>query len=324
MKVANIPGGLCLDVETSKPSLRLETAHSMRMRMTADGEPLFWARMDRQWAGVWVVRAKARQLSVARPIRAAEARDGRSMEAWMRWFATELQSGMSPLSKGEWRMSSMRQGERSIWDSGRAGPKVLDVYFSNGEEGCPGPAYGALDAMNTPNVHFEDWMMGGADILPLRDPSPEDSGRIKSWRKHARDGTLPPVLLWRISALDSHVVLDGHDRLAAAAAEGVAPRLITLWQCTKMPVGHDLEARAQFLRSYERAFTSPDLSPRSRRELNEKLMWLHKESWLGSTTRAKASPAMGAEWEQEILAAAGDEDVSEVLKREVPEKRTRS
>lgn len=320
MKVANIPGGLRLDVETSKPTLRLETAHSMRMRMTADGEPLFWARMDRQWAGVWVVRAKAKQLSVARPIRAAEARDGRSMEAWMRWFATELQNGTSPLGRGEWRLSSMRQAEpTSLRD--RARSKVLDVYFSNGEEGCPGPAYGALDAMDTPRVHYEHWMMGGADVLPLRDPSPVDSGRIKSWRKHARDGTLPPVLLWWVSALDSHVVLDGHDRLSAAAAEGVAPRLITLWHCTKMPVGHDLEARAQFLRSYERAFTSPDLSPRSRRELNEKLMWLHKESWLRSRSSAKVSPTLDAEWKQEILAAAGNEDVSEVLKLQLSKKR---
>lgn len=233
------------------------------------------------------------------------------MEAWMRWFATELQSGASPLGKGEWRMSSMRQAEPSMRDRIRS--RVTDIYLSNGEEGRPGPAYGALEAMNAPRVHFENWIGGGADVLPLRDPSPEDSGRIKSWRKHARDGTLPPVLLWWVTALDSHVVLDGHDRLSAAAAEGVAPRLITLWQCTEVPE-HGLEAvRTEFLKSYEKAFAAENLSPRSRRELNERLVWSYKETWLQTMTTAKANPALEAEWLDEALAAAEGEDVSEFL-----------
>jgi hypothetical protein len=317
MKIADIPGGLRLDIEeTSQPTLRLETTRHRRMRLSADGEPLFWARIQPGYAGVWIVRAKEKQLMTARPIRADEARDGRSMEAWTRWFAKELQSGTSPLYKGEWRMSSMRQAEPSMRDSLRS--RVLDIYFSNAEEGAPGPAYGALEAMSTPRVHFENWMGGGADVLPLRDPSPEDSGRIKSWRKHARDGTLPPILLWWISGLDSHVVLDGHDRLCAAAAEGVAPRLITLWQGTDVPIEHTPDAiRAEFLKSYERAFAAENLSPGSRQALNERLVWSYKETWLRSTTSAKASPTLEVEWLPEMLAAAEGEDLSEVLKLEV-------
>ena len=320
MKIADIPGGLRLDVATSKPTLRLETTRFARMRMTADGEPLFWARMERCYAGVWVLRAKAKQLAIARPIRAAEARDGRSMEAWMRWFAGELQSGTSPLTPGEWCMSSMRQAKPSLRD--RIRTPVLDVYFSNSEEGNPGPAYGALEAMNTPRVHYEDWGINGSGgVLPLRDASTEDSGRIKSWRKHARGGTLPPVLMWWIAALDAHVVLDGHDRLSAAVAEGVSPRLITLWQPLEMPIDQDVAARKRFHESYDRAFASGGLSPEQRKRLNEAMIGWHKDKWMRSTTTAKASPGLDAAWEPEVLAAADGEDVSELLKVDVRERR---
>lgn len=45
---------------------------------------------------------------------------------------------------------------------------------------------------------MEDWYGAGVPasletnsgaVLPLRAPSPEGDGRVKSWRKHAREGT---------------------------------------------------------------------------------------------------------------------------------------
>ena len=50
--------------------------------------------------------------------------------------------------------------------------------------------------------------------------SSRESGRVKWWRKKARDKTLPPVLLWWFSGLRAYFVLDGHDRLLAAFLEG--------------------------------------------------------------------------------------------------------
>ncbi|MFG2111901.1 hypothetical protein ACGFRB_04560 [Streptomyces sp. NPDC048718] len=55
-----------------------------------------------------------------------------------------------------------------------------------------------------------------------------DDGRVKAYRKQARDGTLPPVLMWWVSGLDCGVILDGHARLAAAIAESVEPPLLQL------------------------------------------------------------------------------------------------
>jgi hypothetical protein len=55
-----------------------------------------------------------------------------------------------------------------------------------------------------------------------------DDSRVKAYRKQAREGTLPPVLLWCVSGLDCHLILDGHARFAAAVAESVEPPLLQL------------------------------------------------------------------------------------------------
>ena len=71
-------------------------------------------------------------------------------------------------------------------------------------------------------------MVPGA-VMPLRAPSSEEDGRVKSWRKRARDGTLPPALLLFVDLLGKWLVMDGHDRIHAALLEGVVPPLVGLW-----------------------------------------------------------------------------------------------
>jgi hypothetical protein len=66
------------------------------------------------------------------------------------------------------------------------------------------------------------------DVLPLRRLPPVDAGRVKSYRRQLREGILPPVLLWWVSGLDTLLVVDGHDRIAAALAEGTVPEVLVL------------------------------------------------------------------------------------------------
>jgi len=72
------------------------------------------------------------------------------------------------------------------------------------------------------------WDNGPHDILLTRELSPADDGRVKMWRKRAREGSLPPLLVWWCSGLFAHVLLDGHDRVHAARLENVKPDVIVL------------------------------------------------------------------------------------------------
>ncbi|WP_244409648.1 hypothetical protein [Streptomyces albofaciens] len=64
---------------------------------------------------------------------------------------------------------------------------------------------------------------------------------MKAYRKHARENTLAPVLLWWVSFLDGWLLLDGHGRAAAALAEGTQPACVEL---TRVPDDADWRANA--------------------------------------------------------------------------------
>ncbi|UQA92281.1 hypothetical protein [Streptomyces halobius] len=62
----------------------------------------------------------------------------------------------------------------------------------------------------------------------MRPLSAPDAPRVKAHRRQHHEGILPPALLWWVGGLDSLVLLDGHDRLAAALAEGGRPAALAL------------------------------------------------------------------------------------------------
>ncbi|WP_285575955.1 hypothetical protein [Actinoallomurus iriomotensis] len=65
----------------------------------------------------------------------------------------------------------------------------------------------------------------GLDRRPAGRPAakataPPAYGRVKAYRKLARDGALPPLLLWWISGLDGVLLLDGRAQLERDARAG--------------------------------------------------------------------------------------------------------
>lgn len=208
-------GGLLLDVDAPpRPDLRVEVTSGLRMLLRQQDRPLLFARIAAGYRGVNFLRAAP----IRSPIAACRADRARALaahgpdEAIARWayqFAGELASTTAgPLHRGRWiitrfeghpRVSHLRPAER--WQ------------LPTGENN------GYLNWFTTPSPF---------DVVPLRTPSPPDNSRIKAYRKQVRDGTLPPVLLWWISGLCAHVVLDGHDRFAAALAEDREPPILVL------------------------------------------------------------------------------------------------
>ncbi|MEV0373268.1 hypothetical protein AB0I10_26220 [Streptomyces sp. NPDC050636] len=208
--------GLALAVDgPARPPLRFEVADGRRMVLLQGEKVVLLARQRVTHFGVHYART-GRYASPLPPLRADVARIHREAcpddDAWFaRWahhFADELRdSPNGPLHEGDWQF---RPGMSSY---------AVDAFWES--------------LWHDPDRGHIAWFSGSPeedsrDILALRPLSDPDAARVKAYRRQYREGVLPPVLLWGISALDCCVVLDGHDRLLAALAEGGRPPVLRL------------------------------------------------------------------------------------------------
>ncbi|MFD8045509.1 hypothetical protein ACFV5E_18980 [Streptomyces chartreusis] len=205
--------GLSLDVqERRRPGLCVFTA-GPRLLLSQLSRPVLLAVVDEQLQGVDFWRTDEYR-SFVPPLRADVGRAlAGSPERWAHRFAQYLiDSPDSPLHEGRWLLSHESPLQR--WRHADA---------SHGEY------WGSMLVDGHPEGYV-DWFLHphSWELLPLRPMPDVDDSRVKAFRKQAREGTLPPVLLWWVSGLDSHLILDGHARLAAAIAESVEPPLLQL------------------------------------------------------------------------------------------------
>ncbi|MEV0902081.1 hypothetical protein [Actinoplanes sp. NPDC049802] len=208
---------------------RLEVAGAGLLLLRQAGVPVLFARVDRDLWGVDYVRT-GRYRSVLPPIRAARAAAiGDSGSArWVHHFRRALtEPGYEPARTGRWRIGADVQPLRPGWSR----------------------------SLLTDSPGWIDWFThgGSGQVLPLRELSGPGDGRVKAYRKQARDGILPPVLLWWVSGLDCHLLLDGHDRLVAALAEDRAPAVLTVSAVDPARIARDTAAVADRYRHNDEA-----------------------------------------------------------------------
>ncbi|MER6471218.1 hypothetical protein [Streptomyces collinus] len=205
--------GLSLDVrDRRRPGLCVFTA-GQRMLLSQGKRPVLLADVDAYLEGVDFWRTDEYR-SFVPPLRADTGRAlAGSPERWAHRFAGYLAgSPDSPLHDGRWLLA--HESSLSRLRHAGTGTSHAEHWSSMLVEGHPDGYIGWF-------LHSGSW-----EVLPLRPmPGPDDS-RVKAYRKQAREGTLPPVLLWWVSGLDCHLILDGHARLAAAIAESVEPPLL--------------------------------------------------------------------------------------------------
>ncbi|MFC8273310.1 hypothetical protein ACFUJR_12430 [Streptomyces sp. NPDC057271] len=205
--------GLTLDVRgRQRPGLGVRTAGS-RLVVSQEARTVLLADVDEHLQGVDFWRTDAYRSCVP-PLRADAGRAmAGSPERWAHRFARYLVDAPdSPLHEGRWLLTPESPLRR--WR--HPGTSHADPWGSMLVEGHPD---GYIDWY----VHSGSW-----EVLPLRPMPDADDSRVKAYRKQVRAETLPPVLLWWVSGLDCHLVLDGHARLAAAIAESVEPPLLQL------------------------------------------------------------------------------------------------
>ncbi|MFD5875873.1 hypothetical protein [Streptomyces sp. NPDC060322] len=205
--------GLSLDVQDRRQPELCVLSAGPRLLVSQGARPVVLAVAEEHHGGVDFWRTDEYR-SFVPPLRADEARAlSGSPERWAHRFARYLgESPGSPLHEGRWLLSCESPFGR--WRP--ADTSHAEYWNSMLVEGHPD---GYIDW----HLHSTSW-----EVLPLRPMPAPDDGRVKAYRKQVREGTLPPVLLWWVSGLDCHLILDGHARLAAAIAESVEPPLLEL------------------------------------------------------------------------------------------------
>ncbi|MGW2157615.1 hypothetical protein [Nonomuraea sp. NPDC001699] len=193
--------GLGLELQhAALPGLRPEAANGNRMVLSQGPDAVLFAKIDDDRGGVEYSRTENYRSPLA-PLRAAETRaitEPGQPPWYARWahrFADALAaSPIGPFHEGRWVLSLRLAGEDVSADRWRS---LLLVDHPDGSI---------------------DWFTGSWKVMPLRQMSPPGHGRVQAYRKQAREGILPPALLWWFSGLHCYVILDGHDRLVAAFA----------------------------------------------------------------------------------------------------------
>jgi hypothetical protein len=309
--------GLLLDVPHEGrwlqcPSLHFEAAPGHRLRVCSGGQPLLWLRIDGWWDRCGFLRGPAGAPWKLPVLSAAEVREVSHApgsppwwEAWMWRLGRSLASSEhSVLHAGRWCLRPLRTTH--VPQAYRYPVSTMEWQFGQ----PPLPPHSLEGVARFEHFWVEDWtaygppseegMFQGA-VVPLRAPSPEEDGRVKSWRKRARDGTLPPALLLYVDLLGKWLVLDGHDRVRAALLEGIAPPLLGLWPVFEVALPWSPEGHQGVLISAE--LQLPEGAPPSVVDRVNRMLRLNFRGHRRATV-TRAWPLRGGSeaWRTEVLA----------------------
>ncbi|MFI5682413.1 hypothetical protein [Streptomyces sp. NPDC051636] len=199
------PSRLVLDVQgrPGPPPLRFEATEDAERKLLRQGERTLLLGGMAGEGCCWDLHLH-RLDAYRSPLPPLRSADMRSAVDWAHRYARWLEDAPDgPLHHGRWELAGRTAFEPGVWsvDLVRDWPTgSLGLYCGGGWHG----------------------------VLPLRELSPPDAARVKAYRRHAREGTLAPVLLWWVSFLGGWMILDGHDRVVTALAEGRTPQCVVL------------------------------------------------------------------------------------------------
>jgi hypothetical protein len=310
--------GLLLDVPREgrwiqRPSLHLEATPFYRLRLTSGGQPLLWMRIGEWnwWDQCGFLRATPHTPWGLPALSAAEVREVTHApgtdswwEAWTWRLGRMLARAEHPvLHAGRWCLRPLQ----AIPAREASRYPISSMEWRFGQPPLPPHSLDAVPRFE--RFWVERWdeptdqLMHAGAMVALRAPSPEDDGRVKSWRKRARDGTLPPAVLLYVDLLMKWLVLDGHDRIHAALLEGVAPPLLGLWpvlEQTLPPVSPEKHQGLMHAAEHHlRAGATPSLVDR----VNRMLLLNYARHTRGTVTRAWPLKGGREVWRAEVSAS---------------------
>lgn len=264
--------------------------------------PLLWATIRQHHQGVHLLKTFApaehsipldlldsRVIERHRALPADER-----LPSWARLFAQSLANAPNAfLHPGQWLLAAVR-GDRSTW-------QFASEPMPRG--GGRWTLRGVREALHDEPVDALDWWKENESLVSLRHTAPLDDGRLKWWRKKAREEALPPILVWYLGCLDAYVIADGHVRLQAALLENRLPDFIAVSSTHAEHWPLDETKQQAVVESLTRVAERPRHKPMNIEQLNALLIATFDDRpQLSPHTRAWARIGSDAQWLTEVEA----------------------
>lgn len=299
---------LTADDVPRRPAWNIDVVRPGRVRITAGDTARWWGRVEPGWAGLVLLRGEpmTHDDAVVRPITTDDLQSVGAAPGtvawwrhWSRWFMEEMAaSGRSPLRPGLWWVAPTHA--RDVASLTVVGERhARGAASSRWDAARPVIARAQSDAW-LEDLYTESARLNGADaVLPMRRASPPESGRVKMWRKRAREGTLPPVLVTDVAALTMFALLDGHDRYAAARAEGVPVPWLHVSALKFWPVSIEEKKRDALVAQAERMSAMTPAVPTG--SINEMYrMAFDDRPWPSRACYGRVLPGGARKWDEEV------------------------
>ena len=219
------PNSLALHIDRqTQGCLKLHTPDGISLSLTCHDEPVFWSFHSHDLYDVYLVRSYAESWQAYQPVGHIGSRVNEHIARqpaaeqgllWNKYFIEQLAAHNAGLfGIGEWHFDyrpaqTLPPQWGECWHDTAVGQPETDENYHKWL--FSGSRFDALD---------NNFYTQAERFIALKTHHTED-GRLKYWRKRARQNQLPPVLVYELPALsDRWLILDGHLRLAAALTEG--------------------------------------------------------------------------------------------------------
>lgn len=208
-----------------KPMLHLEICSKRFFKLMYGTQTLFWARQHYKYYGVALIKANIliENTPIVSSINSIDVEERKQLvgseklKSWAKYFIQSLSKNKNqffysgkwlirPFTYSSWQYTDTQELKQSHIDE-----RIFDALDSS--------IYQYVSWFHTPS---KDVAFVGLHSIN------EDNSRLKWWRKKAKENTLPPILLYYISALDTYVLIDGHYRLKAAQLENILPETLVI------------------------------------------------------------------------------------------------
>ena len=296
--------GVAADIE-------IVSGHHGRTAMMVNGQPLFWATMLKDHSAVWLIFNADHEgkKALLPPVTSSDVEtvkkvSGNSLGWWCRYFAKHLfSSSPALLPARRWLLRPMTIDATKQTAKSRISDPPEKWHYCSPVKETSGSLrwelYGEdiCNLFSPEKVRLVDWWWRG-ELLLGRYGIRQDEGRLKWWRKKAREGTLPPILLLNISGFSSYIILDGHYRLQAALAEGIPPRFLVLSELAEKTFPENVAAREKIEKSLAiQQKSNPDFEPA---RINTLLINLYDRFYYLTQTTSRAVLGNGDTWAEQV------------------------